>query len=782
MKHRLLSSASRAALATAGLVFVATPAISQTVGKTAAVNPASTNGAGKVLTLGSEIIHKERIRTSDSGSLQILFLDRSTMNIGPNSDVTIDEYVYDPRSDSGKMSVSIGKGLMRFVGGQISHDGKATVRTPSATIGIRGAVGSFSYDPDTKLTSASNDCKDCSITLTAPNGQNVTIPPGYTATLGADGKITLGPTTQDQANKNLKNTGSKNGQRGGANQETSDNAANKDTQFAQSPPPPPPPPLPPPPPSPPPPPPTASAPGTAFAMNMTSCCGEHSYSNNNFVGTEVPLSTGAPFLPPDVDNTEYPLVSPVLGFRTAGSGNTPGVTKFMQSSMYIGTEQGGSQNHWMAVAVGSLRPGSEGGSVMEGGFFGAGSGGNGNDAPGFVKGNFSSPEGQVTTTNNGIPTTATVTERFYNPATSQYTNTPALNATDDMPAGATPNEYHFTQTATATQVPTGLGKDRPALVLQGFVGGIVRSEQLDGPGQGVKSNFLIGNQGNYTTNAAEKFQITLDPTTSSVTATMDIENKSAGGGAAFTTASLKFGGGNATDATRSAYIDHDNFAALESKALPSTIDSLPVQNSEGFLINASPAIKNAVTQALPGVTTPCQCDYTRWGFWSYAGKQDVGGTNYDDRGQMNLWVAGRRPNKEEVPLTGTATYSGHIVANVRTGEGQAYIAGGSFTNSVNFGTRNIGSSASLDNTNYAGNLSISEVDRRNFGGTLNGDVGGRTMNMDGSFFRGKTSPVGEMGGTVSVQGTGNSYMAGGIFAGSMGSGGIGAGAGLRKIK
>ena len=113
MKSRLVSA--QLALATVGLVLAAGPAVCQNVGKAAAVNPAASGNGGRTLALGSEIIHKERVHTDTGGSLQLLFLDRTTLNIGPNSDVVIDEYVFDPRTNAGKMSVSLSKGLMRKV-------------------------------------------------------------------------------------------------------------------------------------------------------------------------------------------------------------------------------------------------------------------------------------------------------------------------------------------------------------------------------------------------------------------------------------------------------------------------------------------------------------------------------------------------------------------------------------------------------------------------------------------------------------------------------------------
>lgn len=224
MARRVTLAHASLALATTSLAVAAGPALSQTVGKAAAVNPAATSSTGRTLTLGAAIIHKERIRTDTAGSAHLLFMDRTTLNIGPNSDVLIDEFVFDPNSNTGKMSVSLAKGVMRFVGGQISHNGNAQVKTPTASIGIRGAVGTFTYNPRTKVTTASNDCALCTI-LVHVKGQQVPIQPGQTATVNANGKIEVGPTNQQDTDRNLKGTQSKTGQRGGAGDKTSQQAA-----------------------------------------------------------------------------------------------------------------------------------------------------------------------------------------------------------------------------------------------------------------------------------------------------------------------------------------------------------------------------------------------------------------------------------------------------------------------------------------------------------------------------------------------------------------------------
>jgi len=126
-----------------------TGAAAQNAGRVGAVNPEATGtppGAGpRTLTIGTNVIYKERVRTSAQGSTQIMFPDSSTLNVGRNSNIVIDEYVYDPKAGTGKMIATVSKGVMRFVGGQISHTAGVTINTPTATLGIRGGVATVMY-------------------------------------------------------------------------------------------------------------------------------------------------------------------------------------------------------------------------------------------------------------------------------------------------------------------------------------------------------------------------------------------------------------------------------------------------------------------------------------------------------------------------------------------------------------------------------------------------------------------------------------------------------------
>jgi hypothetical protein len=119
--------------------------MAQQIGTATAVNPSSEatppGGPTTTLTVGARVLHKERIHTSLTGSVQLLFLDKSTLSIAPNTSLVIDEFVYDPASNSGHMLTKLTQGTLQYIGGQLRDQGAVTVETPAAVIGIRGGIG-----------------------------------------------------------------------------------------------------------------------------------------------------------------------------------------------------------------------------------------------------------------------------------------------------------------------------------------------------------------------------------------------------------------------------------------------------------------------------------------------------------------------------------------------------------------------------------------------------------------------------------------------------------------
>jgi len=226
MIARLLSRTGIPVLAMAVVAVVSAAQAQQpVVGKTAAVNQ-DAKVEGRLLEIGASVLHKEKITTDGRGAVQLLFIDRTTLSIGPNSEIVIDEYVFDPNKKVGQMTVSLGKGLMRFVGGQITHSGSATVKTPPATIGIRGGLVDIKLDGGKVSASNAFGVVTVSPTSGPGAGQTFNIPQGFTGSSDGATRPLVTVTTQQQMNTNTQQLQSQPGQTGGASAGASNNASN----------------------------------------------------------------------------------------------------------------------------------------------------------------------------------------------------------------------------------------------------------------------------------------------------------------------------------------------------------------------------------------------------------------------------------------------------------------------------------------------------------------------------------------------------------------------------
>ena len=99
-----------------------------------------------LLGIGVEVVGDERVITTKDGRAQLLFLDHSALTIGPNSNLVLDKFVYDPDAGVGELAFSATKGLFRLVGGRISKKTPVTIKTSAGTIGIRGGIAIVSIE------------------------------------------------------------------------------------------------------------------------------------------------------------------------------------------------------------------------------------------------------------------------------------------------------------------------------------------------------------------------------------------------------------------------------------------------------------------------------------------------------------------------------------------------------------------------------------------------------------------------------------------------------------
>ncbi len=125
-------------------------------------------GTERVLRVGVDVQANETITTKTGDRAHLMFLDGTSLTVGPDANLVIDRFVYDPQSKTGDLAITASKGVFRLVGGEISKTSAVVVNTPSDTIGIRGGIAMLDV----------NQAKTRSIFIF-----------GFSMTVGANGRI-----------------------------------------------------------------------------------------------------------------------------------------------------------------------------------------------------------------------------------------------------------------------------------------------------------------------------------------------------------------------------------------------------------------------------------------------------------------------------------------------------------------------------------------------------------------------------------------------------------------
>jgi hypothetical protein len=179
------TAACRMAALALGLALAAMPLADRNAAQAQQVGVTSTTAGGplgkppalpqRVLKVGFDVFASERVTTGALDRAHLLFLDGSSLTVGPDADITIDRFVYDPATKRGEMAMNAVKGVFRLVGGRITKNGEATIKVGTATVGIRGgiAIVDASNPAQLKVFFLFGD----SLTFTTPQGRQTAIRP-----------------------------------------------------------------------------------------------------------------------------------------------------------------------------------------------------------------------------------------------------------------------------------------------------------------------------------------------------------------------------------------------------------------------------------------------------------------------------------------------------------------------------------------------------------------------------------------------------------------------------
>jgi FecR protein len=182
----------------------------------------------RILRVGTDVQANEVVTTRENDRAHLLFLDGTSLTVGPNAQLMIDKFVYDPASQKGELAINATKGVFRLIGGKISKNNAITVNTPSSTMGIRGGIMIFGVGTTQTTsififgTSMTVTAAGVTQTVTVPSSQVQTsqgsapgaptaIPPGslggvmgalVASTQGANAAVVAAITTAIAANLN----------------------------------------------------------------------------------------------------------------------------------------------------------------------------------------------------------------------------------------------------------------------------------------------------------------------------------------------------------------------------------------------------------------------------------------------------------------------------------------------------------------------------------------------------------------------------------------------------
>ena len=90
--------------------------------------------------LGSPVHVGNVIKTDENGSAGLTLKDNTVLSIGPNTEIKIEDYQFQPQQDKLQLIASLLKGTLHYISGVIAKlkPEAVTVKTPTGVIAVRG--------------------------------------------------------------------------------------------------------------------------------------------------------------------------------------------------------------------------------------------------------------------------------------------------------------------------------------------------------------------------------------------------------------------------------------------------------------------------------------------------------------------------------------------------------------------------------------------------------------------------------------------------------------------
>jgi hypothetical protein len=87
------------------------------------------------------VLRAGRIATGSGGSMGVTFKDNTIFSIGPDTELVVDEFAYEPMQGNLKLEATIDKGTLYVISGEIEKmkPEAVVINTPTGLIGVHGA-------------------------------------------------------------------------------------------------------------------------------------------------------------------------------------------------------------------------------------------------------------------------------------------------------------------------------------------------------------------------------------------------------------------------------------------------------------------------------------------------------------------------------------------------------------------------------------------------------------------------------------------------------------------
>jgi FecR protein len=146
------------------LIAISSSAVAEIGNVTEVTGAATIKRGSNLITVskGTPVEMNDRVETK-TGLVNIKFKDDTTVKVTEHSALVIDDFVYDPKTQGGKLGLKAAEGTVRYVSGAIAHNNPnaVNIKTPTAAIAVRGTDFVMSVDETGKsLVMLMPTCED----------------------------------------------------------------------------------------------------------------------------------------------------------------------------------------------------------------------------------------------------------------------------------------------------------------------------------------------------------------------------------------------------------------------------------------------------------------------------------------------------------------------------------------------------------------------------------------------------------------------------------------------